>query len=118
MELGPGFSSCLSAGCRGRAGDAGDAEFFSSGADAAAVVRSLWRNGRARGTSNPEVPGSSPGRDDLQAGGSFLFTPTPSQVPIPHVYNPPGGFRGEDDIDLSRHPPAELMHINSRVLPS
>ncbi|XP_072214881.1 Fc receptor-like protein 4 isoform X2 [Excalfactoria chinensis] len=31
------------------------------------MVRSLWRNGRARWTSNPEVPGSSPGRDDLQA---------------------------------------------------
>ena len=24
---------------------------------------SLWRNGLARWTSNPEVPGSSPGRD-------------------------------------------------------
>lgn len=44
----------------------GDAEgkcFFSSGADAACALRSLWRNGRARWTSNPEVPGSSPGRD-------------------------------------------------------
>lgn len=40
--------------------------FFSSGPDAELVVRSLWRNGRARWTSNPEVPGSSPGRDGLQ----------------------------------------------------
>lgn len=46
----------------------GDAEgecFFSSGADALRALRSLWRNGRARWTSNPEVPGSSPGRDGL-----------------------------------------------------
>lgn len=49
--------------------------FSSSGSDAAAVGRSLWRNGRARWTSNPEVPGSSPGRDDLQAGVSFLLMP-------------------------------------------
>lgn len=40
--------------------------FFSSGPDAEFAVRSLWRNGRARWTSNPEVPGSSPGRDGLQ----------------------------------------------------
>lgn len=53
----------------------GDAEgmcFFSSGADAVCVVRSLWRNGRARWTSNPEVPGSSPGRDGHLAGASFV----------------------------------------------
>lgn len=53
----------------------GDAEgmcFFSSGADAVCVVRSLWRNGRARWTSNPEVPGSSPGRDGHLAGTSFV----------------------------------------------
>ncbi|CAM5175450.1 unnamed protein product [Eretmochelys imbricata] len=48
---------------------------FSSGTDAVLVVRSLWRNGRARWTSNPEVPGSSPGRDDLQAG-VFYFALT------------------------------------------
>lgn len=54
----------------------GDAEgmcFFSSGADAVCVVRSLWRNGRARWTSNPEVPGSSPGRDDRLARASFVL---------------------------------------------
>lgn len=54
----------------------GDAEgmcFFSSGADAVCVVRSLWRNGRARWTSNPEVPGSSPGRDGHLAGASFIL---------------------------------------------
>lgn len=54
----------------------GDAEgmcFFSSGAGAVCVVRSLWRNGRARWTSNPEVPGSSPGRDGHLAGASFIF---------------------------------------------
>lgn len=56
-----------------RPSDAGGAGFFSSGADAALMVRSLWRNGRARWTSNPEVPGSSPGRDDLQAGVSFIL---------------------------------------------
>ena len=53
----------------------GDAEgmcFFSSGADAVCVVRSLWRNGRARWTSNLEVPGSSPGRDGHLAGTSFV----------------------------------------------
>lgn len=49
------------------------AGFFSSGAAAVLTVRSLWRNGRARWTSNPEVPGSSPGRDDLQAGVSFIL---------------------------------------------
>ncbi len=27
------------------------------------VSQSLWRNGIARWTSNPEAPGSSPGRD-------------------------------------------------------
>ena len=27
------------------------------------VAQSLWRNGIARWTSNPEAPGSSPGRD-------------------------------------------------------
>lgn len=57
----------------------GDAEgmcFFSSGADAVCVVRSLWRNGRARWTSNPEVPGSSPGRDGHLAGASFIFMPS------------------------------------------
>lgn len=58
-------------------GDGGAAGFFSSGADAALTVRSLWRNGRARWTSNPEVPGSSPGRDDLQAGVSFVFMHLP-----------------------------------------
>lgn len=29
------------------------------------VAESLWRNGIARWTSNPEAPGSSPGRDEL-----------------------------------------------------
>lgn len=47
--------------------------FFSSGADAVCAVRSLWRNGRARWTSNPEVPGSSPGRDDRLARASFVL---------------------------------------------
>ena len=28
------------------------------------TAQSLWRNGIARWTSNPEAPGSSPGRDD------------------------------------------------------
>lgn len=28
------------------------------------VPQSLWRNGIARWTSNPEAPGSSPGRDE------------------------------------------------------
>lgn len=28
------------------------------------VSQSLWRNGIARWTSNPEAPGSSPGRDE------------------------------------------------------
>lgn len=71
----PGFcaASVPCGGCPRRPGDAGGAGFFSSGADAALMVRSLWRNGRARWTSNPEVPGSSPGRDDLQAGVSFIL---------------------------------------------
>lgn len=47
--------------------------FFSSGADAVYVVRSLWRNGRARWTSNPEVPGSSPGRDGHLASSLLFF---------------------------------------------
>lgn len=69
--------------------------FFTSGADAPLTVRSLWRNGRARWTSNPEVPGSSPGRDDLQAGVSFILVPFPSQVPIRYVCNPAGALHGE-----------------------
>ena len=64
-------------GCCDPSSDAGGVGFFSSGADAAVMVRSLWRNGRARWTSNPEVPGSSPGRDDLQAGVSFLLMHVP-----------------------------------------
>ena len=32
---------------------------------------SLWRNGIARWTSNPEAPGSSPGRDDATGGLAF-----------------------------------------------
>ncbi len=28
------------------------------------LAQSLWRNGIARWTSNPEAPGSSPGRDE------------------------------------------------------
>ena len=58
----------------------GDAEgmcFFSSGADAVCVVRSLWRNGRARWTSNPEVVGSSPTVSlHFCLFISFLFVPT------------------------------------------
>lgn len=61
------------AGCQDPPSDAGGAGFFSSGADSILTARSLWRNGRARWTSNPEVPGSSPGRDDLQAGVSFIL---------------------------------------------
>lgn len=71
---------CRCCGCR-------SCGFFSSGADAPLTVRSLWRNGRARWTSNPEVPGSSPGRDDLQAGVSFLLVPFPCQDPIWSIYN-------------------------------
>lgn len=78
MDLHSRFSSCP---CPPTAPEqdaemAGDAEgmcFFSSGADAVCVVRSLWRNGRARWTSNPEVPGSSPGRDGHLAGASFIL---------------------------------------------
>lgn len=32
------------------------------------LPESLWRNGIARWTSNPEAPGSSPGRDDRGCG--------------------------------------------------
>lgn len=84
--------------CRGGAGGCRTLRrcgFFSSGADAPLTVRSLWRNGRARWTSNPEVPGSSPGRDDLQAGVSFILVPFPSQVLIHYIYNTPEGLHGE-----------------------
>lgn len=84
--------------CRGGAGGCRTLRrcgFFSSGADAPLTVRSLWRNGRARWTSNPEVPGSSPGRDDLQAGVSFILVPSPSQVLIHYIYNAPEGLHGE-----------------------
>lgn len=60
--------------------------FFSSDADTELVVRSLWRNGRARWTSNPEVPGSSPGRDDLQAGVSFILLNAQVQWLINYIY--------------------------------
>ncbi|KYO39966.1 hypothetical protein Y1Q_0017399 [Alligator mississippiensis] len=53
-----------------------------SDADTELVVRSLWRNGRARWTSNPEVPGSSPGRDDLQAGVSFILLNAQDSTPL------------------------------------
>lgn len=65
----------LGAGRRGAAAPPAGPGFSCSGAGAALTVRSLWRNGRARWTSNPEVPGSSPGRDGLQAGVSFLLAP-------------------------------------------
>ena len=35
------------------------------------VSQSLWRNGIARWTSNPEAPGSSPGRDVNQLVVAF-----------------------------------------------
>lgn len=38
------------------------------------VPQSLWRNGIARWTSNPEAPGSSPGRDvDVRIRLYFFF---------------------------------------------
>lgn len=69
--------------------------FSCSGTGAALTVRSLWRNGRARWTSNPEVPGSSPGRDGLQAGVSFFFAPVMFQGPIRDGQTPPEGFVGD-----------------------
>lgn len=48
-----------------------------------ALAQSLWRNGIARWTSNPEAPGSSPGRDEpdcMEFGRKpfwgFLFPPS------------------------------------------
>lgn len=76
-------------------------------------MRSLWRNGRARWTSNPEVPGSSPGRDDLQAGVSFLLVPFPCQDPICSVYNTPEGLHGEGMAF-----PGTADGLNIPVLPS
>ena len=35
------------------------------------VAGSLWRNGIARWTSNPEAPGSSPGRDVITKCAAF-----------------------------------------------
>lgn len=95
--------------------------FFSSGADAPLTVRSLWRNGRARWTSNPEVPGSSPGRDDLQAGVSFILVPFPSQVPISYIYNTPEGLHGEgmtfpgtaDGCNVPVLPPSDISPPSS-----
>lgn len=57
-----------------------DVKMYQSGV---VLAQSLWRNGIARWTSNPEAPGSSPGRDEPDRTGCgrihfifiFFFTP-------------------------------------------
>ena len=39
-------------------------KYLKSVPESTLLAQSLWRNGIARWTSNPEAPGSSPGRDE------------------------------------------------------